>query len=353
MAGFEDCAVFPLCDRWKKAYPVHTPNAVAGAASHGQDKWLISAFRGLSGSGSFVEFGAEGGIEGTNTYLLEKCSNWTGVCVASSSAAFEQLKLSNRRCTRVLMRSPRLDLALQLIPNDVELRYIRLGQQQPTQEIELMLRNLTVAVVSLQLTTDSKISAQLQLSSWAALMSRVGLFLMTFADAVGRTPHHNPVGGFEAALFGNEVFFFRSRAPPSTCNKVSSTNGLQWHRGVFASVNEVQKNLIFSARTTFDVPDRQSLLKLLADSTRRCKPKHSGRKLAINPDSDPAGCVYHDDVFTHFEPVKDRPVRESLCGILGCGLDFVGSVVARDMDRSDIGFKVNSNFMSGLSYLAL
>lgn len=47
--------------------------------------------------GFFVEFGATNGVDGSNTFLLEKLYNWTGVLAEPNPACYEELS-KNRKC---------------------------------------------------------------------------------------------------------------------------------------------------------------------------------------------------------------------------------------------------------------
>jgi FkbM family methyltransferase len=72
-------------------------NALANSNSQiAQDvhAWVISGFRA---GGYFVEFGAAGGIEGSNTYLLEKNFGWKGI-VAEPARVWHTTLKANRRC---------------------------------------------------------------------------------------------------------------------------------------------------------------------------------------------------------------------------------------------------------------
>ncbi len=62
----------------------------------GQDKWIIGkVFPGKTG-GYFVEFGADDGINISNTFVLEKYFGWNGIC-AEPGPKFRELE-KNRKC---------------------------------------------------------------------------------------------------------------------------------------------------------------------------------------------------------------------------------------------------------------
>ncbi len=64
-------------------------------AAHFQDLWLLSVLG--SSSGFFVEFGGYDGVTSSNTYVLEKKFNWSGI-VAEPGLAFKESLLKNRVC---------------------------------------------------------------------------------------------------------------------------------------------------------------------------------------------------------------------------------------------------------------
>ena len=53
---------------------------------------------GMSG-GVFVDIGASDGLLGSNTYLLEKCFGWKGVCIEPRTNQMIKLKMANRTCS--------------------------------------------------------------------------------------------------------------------------------------------------------------------------------------------------------------------------------------------------------------
>ncbi|GMH51188.1 hypothetical protein TL16_g00956 [Triparma laevis f. inornata] len=80
---------------------------VAGGGGGGQDSWAWWAFGGGVGGGRgsnprwFVELGANDGITLSNTYALESCGGWLGVCI-EPTAAYDSLMSSGRvKCAKM------------------------------------------------------------------------------------------------------------------------------------------------------------------------------------------------------------------------------------------------------------
>lgn len=63
----------------------------------GQDYWVINEVFAGKKQGYFVEIGSADGIQINNTYLLEKCYDWSGICIEANPDSFKQLQL-NRNC---------------------------------------------------------------------------------------------------------------------------------------------------------------------------------------------------------------------------------------------------------------
>ena len=64
-----------------------------------QDKWVCD-FYNYKKNGTFVEVGAYNGIQTSNTYMLERELNWTGICIEANSESYQQL-VSNRKSINV------------------------------------------------------------------------------------------------------------------------------------------------------------------------------------------------------------------------------------------------------------
>ena len=63
----------------------------------GQDLWVMrDVFNWMTG-GYFLDIGAAGGIELSNTCALERHLSWNGLCIEADPASFQDLQ-SNRRC---------------------------------------------------------------------------------------------------------------------------------------------------------------------------------------------------------------------------------------------------------------
>ena len=62
----------------------------------GQDLFVLNELN-FKKNGFFVEFGATNGINSSNTYLLEKKFNWTGI-LAEPARIFHNELIKNRKC---------------------------------------------------------------------------------------------------------------------------------------------------------------------------------------------------------------------------------------------------------------
>lgn len=60
----------------------------------GQDYWIINEAFAQKKKGYFVEIGSVDGININNTYLLEKCHEWSGICIEANPDLFERLKVN-------------------------------------------------------------------------------------------------------------------------------------------------------------------------------------------------------------------------------------------------------------------
>jgi FkbM family methyltransferase len=66
-------------------------------SQYGQDKWIIEEVFPDLQNGYFVDLAAGDGVFLSNTYVLEKQFNWSGICIEPHSMSFEKLK-TNRNC---------------------------------------------------------------------------------------------------------------------------------------------------------------------------------------------------------------------------------------------------------------
>ena len=64
----------------------------------GQDYWVFGEVFNEKKGGFFVDIGAHDGIDLSNTYLLEKRYNWSGLCIEANPLTFKQLQ-ANRKAT--------------------------------------------------------------------------------------------------------------------------------------------------------------------------------------------------------------------------------------------------------------
>jgi hypothetical protein len=65
----------------------------------GQDTFVVELLGGRR-NGFFIEVGAYDGVNGSNTLLLERDFEWTGLCIEANDAFYGRLA-QNRRCTCV------------------------------------------------------------------------------------------------------------------------------------------------------------------------------------------------------------------------------------------------------------
>lgn len=66
------------------------------ASQYGQDRLVLEILNGQRG-GYFLDSGATDGVAASNTWLLETCYNWDGVCLEPNPVFFEAL-VRNRNC---------------------------------------------------------------------------------------------------------------------------------------------------------------------------------------------------------------------------------------------------------------
>ena len=70
-------------------------------ASGAENIEILPLLLGTSERGIFVEIGAYDGIHGSNTLMLERCFNWTGLLIEASPDTFTKLLQSQRSATMV------------------------------------------------------------------------------------------------------------------------------------------------------------------------------------------------------------------------------------------------------------
>jgi len=63
----------------------------------GQDKWVINEVLNEKKNGFFLDLAATNGIELSNTFILEKKYNWTGIAIEPNPNFYKQL-VKNRNC---------------------------------------------------------------------------------------------------------------------------------------------------------------------------------------------------------------------------------------------------------------
>jgi len=62
-----------------------------------QDKWVILNVLPFKRRGFFLDLAAADGVEGSNSYVLEKLFGWSGICIEPNPAYFDELR-KTRRC---------------------------------------------------------------------------------------------------------------------------------------------------------------------------------------------------------------------------------------------------------------
>lgn len=63
----------------------------------GQDKWLYENYFKNKKNGTFLEIGADDGVDKSNTLFFEQELDWNGICVEPSIERFKLLQ-NNRKC---------------------------------------------------------------------------------------------------------------------------------------------------------------------------------------------------------------------------------------------------------------
>lgn len=86
---------FLMLDKFKK-YPELIGAMKSSKSQFIQDIFVINQFD-FKEKGFFVEFGAANGIDFSNTYMLEKSYNWTGI-IAEPAKTFHKSIENNRNC---------------------------------------------------------------------------------------------------------------------------------------------------------------------------------------------------------------------------------------------------------------
>jgi len=66
-------------------------------SQYGQDKWVFENCFNNKLSGTFLEVGADDGVDKSNTLFFEKEMGWTGLCIEPSPVRFKLLE-NNREC---------------------------------------------------------------------------------------------------------------------------------------------------------------------------------------------------------------------------------------------------------------
>lgn len=72
-------------------------------SQHWEDLMVFLPLRCMLGGrpGTFVELGAFTGVELSNSVMLERCYNWTGLLIEASTTNFAKLAVSGRKATKV------------------------------------------------------------------------------------------------------------------------------------------------------------------------------------------------------------------------------------------------------------
>jgi len=66
-------------------------------SQYGQDEWAYKNYLEDVKNGTFLEIGADDGVDKSNTKFFEDHLGWSGICIEASPSRFELLK-KNRKC---------------------------------------------------------------------------------------------------------------------------------------------------------------------------------------------------------------------------------------------------------------
>lgn len=82
----------------------------------GQDFWVFGEVFNEMRRGYFLEIGSLDGISLSNTYLLERRYDWSGICIEANPVIFEQLK-ENRKATCLMCCLDSENREIEFLPN--------------------------------------------------------------------------------------------------------------------------------------------------------------------------------------------------------------------------------------------
>lgn len=101
-AGTPDRAMSP-CNLGGRAAQEACCALKTSQAGMGEDLLLLPTLLRATAlaPGTFVELGANDGISGSNTLMLERCFNWTGLLVEGNPHTFAKLRRARRRATAI------------------------------------------------------------------------------------------------------------------------------------------------------------------------------------------------------------------------------------------------------------
>lgn len=92
-----------------------SPFIINYPSQFGQDKWVVEDVFKLRKNGFFIDIGAHDGEYYSNTFILEKCLNWTGICIEPNPQQYAAL-INNRGCIN-------LNVCLDYTDHEVDFRY--------------------------------------------------------------------------------------------------------------------------------------------------------------------------------------------------------------------------------------